>query len=131
MAASLNQCTFIGRLGKDPDFNVTPSGTPVAKFSLAIDQYKGKGEEKETLWVNVVTWDKLAEIVEKYAEKGRLVLVQGRLDVSVYTDKEGVKRQSIQIIANLVQLLDSKPQNGEAKAPLAASSADYDPFADE
>lgn len=131
MAASLNQCTFIGRLGKDPDFNVTPSGTPVAKFSLAIDQYKGKSQEKETLWLNIVAWDKLAEIVEKYAEKGRLVLVQGRLDVNTYTDKESVKRQSIQIIANLVQLLDSKPQNGEAKAAYSVNAADADPFADE
>jgi single-strand DNA-binding protein len=131
MAASLNQCTFIGRLGKDPDFNVTSSGKPVAKFSLAIDQYKGKGQDKETLWLNIVAWDTLAEIVEKYAEKGRLALVQGRLDVSAYTDKEGIKRQSLQIIANLVQLLDSKPQNGEAKAPGAASSGDDDPFADE
>jgi single-strand DNA-binding protein len=128
MSASLNQCTFIGRLGKDPDFTVTSAGMPIAKFSLAIDQHKGKGQEKDTLWLNIVAWDKLAEIVEKYAGKGRLVLVQGRLDVSSYTDKDGIRRQNIQIIASQVQLLDSKPQNGGTNA--SAIPADVDPFDD-
>lgn len=130
MSASFNQCTFVGRLGKDPDFNVTPSGTPIAKFSLAVDQYKGKGKDgsplKETLWLNVVAWNALAETVEKYAEKGRLVMVQGRLEIGGYIDKEGVKRQSVQIVAGSVQLLESKPQTRAA----TSYTDDIDPFLD-
>jgi single-strand DNA-binding protein len=127
MAASFNQCTFIGRLGKDPDFSVTPSGTPVAKFSLAVDK-QTKGEQKETLWLNIIAWDRLAEIVEKYTEKGRLVMVQGRLDINAYTDKEGIKRQAVQIIAGSIQLLDSKDRQTNGTKP--ASTADLDPFLD-
>jgi single-strand DNA-binding protein len=122
--AAFNQCTFIGRLGKDPDFSVTTAGTPLAKFSLAVDQYKGKAQEKETLWLNIVAWDRLAELVEKYTEKGRLVMVQGRLDINAYTDKEGVKRQGVQIVASSVQLLDSKSTSPGGKP----TSEEYDPF---
>jgi single-strand DNA-binding protein len=83
--ATFNSCQFIGRLGKDPDFSVIPSGTSVAKFSLAVDQ----GKDKQAMWLNVVAWDKLAEIVEKYAEKGMQVFVQGRLQMRAYEDKSG------------------------------------------
>jgi len=136
MAATFNQCTFIGHLGKDPEFSVTPSGTPVVKFSLAVDQHKGKGQEKETLWLNIVAWDKLAETVEKYAERGSFVMVQGRLEIDIYTDKEGHKRQSVRIVAGSVQLLDSKdnkdnkPQQKGATKPAPASEGGND-FLDE
>ncbi|HEU5377570.1 MAG TPA: single-stranded DNA-binding protein [Ktedonobacteraceae bacterium] len=130
MSASFNQCTFVGRLGKDPDFNVTPSGTPVAKFSLAVDQYKGKDKDgnplKDTLWLNIVTWNSLAETVEKYAEKGRLVLVQGRLQIESYIDKEGIKRNSVQIVAGSVQLLEKR----ETNTARGNTFAEFDPFGD-
>jgi single-strand DNA-binding protein len=94
--ATFNSCQFIGRLGKDPDFSVIPSGTSVAKFSLAVDQ----GKDKQAMWLNVVAWDKLAEIVEKYAEKGMQVFVQGRLQMRSYEDKSGVKRLAVNLVAS-------------------------------
>jgi single-strand DNA-binding protein len=94
--ATFNSCQFIGRLGKDPDFSVIPSGTSVAKFSLAVDQ----GKDKQAMWLNVVAWDKLAEIVEKYAEKGMQVFVQGRLQMRAYEDKSGVKRLAVDLVAS-------------------------------
>ena len=127
--ATFNSCQFIGRLGKDPDFNVTSVGKPVVKFSLAVDQNKGKDKNgnplKDTLWLNVVAWEKLAEIVEKYASKGSLVFVQGRLEVRAYEDKTGVKRQSIDLVASTVQMLD-KRETGATKR--ATSDGEFDPF---
>jgi single-strand DNA-binding protein len=119
--ATFNSCQFIGRLGKDPDFNVTPQGKPVAKFSLAVDQ----GKEKDAMWLNVVAWDKLAEIVEKYANKGMQVFVAGRLQVRAYEDKTGVKRQAIDLVASTVQLLEKRSTNGVSKS---AGGDEFDPF---
>jgi single-strand DNA-binding protein len=118
--ATFNSCQFIGRLGKDPDFNVTSAGKPVAKFSLAVDQ----GKDQPAMWLNVVAWDKLGEIVEKYAAKGMQVFVQGRLQVHPYEDKTGVKRQSLDIIASTVQLLD----RGKSAETPYAHAEDSDPF---
>lgn len=130
--ATFNSCQFIGRLGKDPDFSLISSGTPVAKFSLAVDQ----GKDKEPMWLNVVAWDKLAEIVEKYAFKGMQVFVQGRLQIRSYEDKSGVKRQAVEIVASTVQLLDGKAKSEtttqsytpEAATRRRAPSDDFDPF---
>lgn len=125
--ATFNSCHFIGRLGKDPDFNVTPVGKPVAKFSLAVDQGKdNQGKNNPPMWLNVVAWEKLAEIVEKYAVKGSQVFVSGRLQVRAYDDKNGVKRQSIDLIASTVQLLDKR----ETSTNRSTSHDDFEPFLD-
>ena len=116
--ASFNQVQFIGRLGKDPDLQVTSNGKPFTKFSLAVDQ----GKDKEAMWLNVTTWDTLAEIVEKYALKGMQVFVQGKLVLRSYDDKQGVKRQAVDIVATVVQILDKKP-NGNTP-PTAADPDD-------
>src|SRR5437016_4114475 len=124
--ATLNSCNFIGRLGKDPDFNITTGGKTVAKFSLAVDQ----GKDQKPMWLNVVAWDRLAEIVEKYAEKGMQVFVQGRLQIRAYEDKTGVNRQAIDIVASTVQLLD-KRETRSTPATATPSDDDYDPFLNE
>lgn len=125
--ASFNQVSFIGRLGKDPELQVTGTGKPFSKFSLAVDQGgkdKDGNKKQETMWLNVTTWDTLAEITEKYAHKGVQVFVQGKLMIRSYDDKQGVKRQSIDIVATVVQILDKK-QNGDAP-PTAAEYDDKD-----
>src|SRR3984893_8664526 len=101
--ATLNQCSFIGRLGKDPERLVTSTDKPVTKFSLAVDQGKD-----QTMWLNITAWDKLAETVEKYARKGTLVFVQGKLQLRPYKDKNKIDRISIEIIATVVQLLEKR-----------------------
>jgi len=102
--ATFNQCTFIGRLGKDPEFTVTGDVKPITKFSLAVDQ----GKNQPTMWLNIVTWDKLAETVATYARKGMQVLVQGRLSLRPYKDKNGIDRQAVEIVASIVQLLEKR-----------------------
>jgi len=85
--ATFNQCQFIGRLGKDPEQTVV-NGSPVTKFSLAVDQGKGQ----KPLWLIITTWDRLAEVVKQYARKGMQVFVQGKLVLRSYQDKNQVER---------------------------------------
>lgn len=142
----LNKIMLIGHLGKDPDFNVTPDGTPVAKFSLAVSRFGSKnssGERtKETDWFNIVAWRQLAEICEKYLHKGSKVYIEGRLSMRKYTDKEGIQRTAVDVIANDMQMLDSKAASGGASSYAQSGSAsssssygsapadDFDPFLD-
>ena len=109
--ATFNQCQFIGRLGKDPVLEVTPNGKPHTKFSLAVDQ----GKDQPTMWLNVTCWDKLAETVEKYARKGMLVFVQGKLQLRPYKDRQNIDRISVEVIATVVQLLEKR--KGEDDIP--------------
>ena len=99
-----NQITVAGRLGRDPEMSYTPNGKAVTKFSIAVDQ----GKDQPTMWLNVTTWDKLAEFVERYARKGMQVFVQGKLQQSTYKDKHGVSRTSVEVIAGNVQLLEKR-----------------------
>ncbi|HEU5374448.1 MAG TPA: single-stranded DNA-binding protein [Ktedonobacteraceae bacterium] len=139
----LNKIMLIGNLGKDPDFNVTSDGTPVAKFSLAVNRYmkSSSGEKKEeTEWFNIVAWRQLAEICEKYLHKGSKVYIEGRVQQRKYTDREGVQRTTFEVIANEMQMLDSKAASGgsgnyaasgSSSGRSSAPSDDFDPFLDE
>jgi single-strand DNA-binding protein len=100
---SLNKCMFIGRLGKDPEMSLTKSGTKVGKFSLAIDEkYKDK---ESTLWMNITTFDKLAEIASQYCRKGQQIYVEGRLSVRQYDRQDGTKGTWVELMANQIVLL--------------------------
>src|SRR5438094_181770 len=110
--AMLNQCSFLGRLGKDPEMNYTPNGKAVTKFSLAVDQ----GKDQKVMWLTIICWEKLAETVEQYASKGMLVYVQGKLQLREYKDKNKVDRLSVEITASIVQLLE-KRQKDEGDLP--------------
>ena len=107
----LNKIMLIGNLGKDPELNVTAEGTPVTKFSLAVNRkYKASSGElkEETEWFNIVTWRQLAEICERYLHKGSKVYIEGRLTQRKYPDKTGIERTAVEVIANDMQMLDSK-----------------------
>src|SRR5437660_8331860 len=91
--ATLNQCSFIGRLGKDPEMSYTPNAKAVTKFSLAVDQ----GEGQKPLWLTIVCWNELAERMHRYLSKGQLVFVQGRLVLRPYTANTQVKRVALEI----------------------------------
>jgi len=108
----LNKIMLIGNLGKDPDLQVTSDGTPVTKFSLAVNRtYKAATGEskKETEWFTIVAWRQLAETCERYLRKGSKVYIEGRLTQRKYTDREGTQRTAVEVIASDMQMLDSKP----------------------
>ena len=101
----LNQCQFIGRLGKDVELRYTPTNDPVANISLACGW---KNKEKEgTEWINVTAFGKLAEVVAQYLSKGSQVFVQGKMKTEKYT-KDGIDRYSTKIIADKIQMLGKK-----------------------
>ena len=122
----LNKIMLIGNLGKDPELNVTQEGTPVTKFTLAVNRNTktSTGERKEeTEWFNIVAWRQLAETCERYLHKGSKVYIEGRLQTRKYTDRNGVERTAIDVIASDMEMLDKKPAEGAA-----AEGAEIDPF---
>ncbi len=128
----LNKIMLIGNLGRDPELNVTAEGTPVTKFSLAVNRtYKSNTGEKreETEWFNIVAWNKLAEICERYLHKGSKIYIEGRLTQRKYTDKEGIQRTSVEVIASDMKMLDSKSASSGADSFSVVGAGDNsDPF---
>ena len=106
----LNRIIIMGRLGKDPELRRTQQGTPVASFSLAVDRdFKDKGTgERVTDWIDVVAWRQTGEFVSRYFTKGRMAVVEGRLQMRDWTDREGNKRRSAEVVADNVYFGDSK-----------------------
>jgi len=110
MAGSLNKALLIGRLGRDPEMRYTPSGQPVANFSIATDEsYKDRDGQKveKSEWHRIVVWGKQAEFCGNYLAKGRLVYIEGKLETRKWTDKDGVEKYTTEIKADRVVGLDS------------------------
>jgi len=110
----LNKIIIMGRLGKDPELRHTQSGTAVASFSLAVDRdFKDKSTgERVTDWIDVVAWRQTGEFVSRYFTKGRMAVVEGRLQMRDWTDRDGNKRRSAEVVADNVYFGDSK-KDGE------------------
>ena len=106
----LNQCNFMGRLGRDPETRYTEGGKAVCNISIACSE-KHKGEER-TVWVPVIFWEKLAEIATQYLRKGSLIFVSGRLQTRSWEDKEGNKRSTTEIVGKEMKMLDGKKDGG-------------------
>lgn len=135
----LNRTTMMGRLTRDPEMRKTQSGTPVCSFSIACDRdFKNANGEKETDFFDCVAWRQTAEFVAQYFTKGRMAVVEGRLQNRDWTDREGHKRRTTELIADNVYFGDSKPkESGEGDPPAygddpmtsgapAANSDDFD-----
>ena len=106
----LNHIVIMGRLTRDPELRRTGSGIAVASFSVAVDRDFGKSEngEKETDFIDCVAWRQTGEFVSKYFTKGRMIVVSGRLQVRSWTDKDGNKRRTAEVVADNVYFGDSK-----------------------
>lgn len=106
----LNRIILMGRLTRDPELRHTQTGTPVASFSLAVDRdFKDKSTgEKATDFIDIVAWRSTAEFVSRYFTKGRMAVVEGRLQIRDYTDRNGNKRTAAEVVADNVYFGDSK-----------------------
>lgn len=102
----LNRTILIGRLTKDPELRYTPSGVATASFTLAVERPFKTGGEKETDFINIVTWQKLAESCANYLRKGRLTAIEGRIQVRNY-EKDEKKVYVTEVIADNVRFLES------------------------
>lgn len=127
----LNKIILMGRLTRDLELRRTESGTAVCSFSIAVDRdFKSKNGEKETDFIDIVAWRATAEFVSKYFTKGRMAVVEGRLQIRDWTDKEGGKRRSAEVIADNVYFGDSKPKEdgaSSADADFGAPPSDFTP----
>ena len=113
----LNHIVLMGRLTRDPERRRTGSGIAVASFTLAVDRdYAAQGAEKETDFVDIVAWRNTAEFVSRYFTKGRMAVVTGRLQIRNWTDKDGNKRRSAEVVADNVYFGDSKRDGASAPA---------------
>ncbi len=122
MASGLNKVLLIGRLGKDPEVRYTTTGGSVATFSIATNENwtdKNGQKQERTEWHRIVAWGKLGEICGQYLSKGREAFVEGRLQTREWTDKEGHKRYTTEIVAANVQFL------GGASEKASSSSSDF------
>jgi single-strand DNA-binding protein len=141
-----NKAILVGRLCNDPELRYTPSGVAVANFRLAVDrQFTNPQGERETDFIDVVAWRQDAEFAANYLSKGRLVLIDGRIQVRNWTTQDGQKRRSVEVVADRVRGLDRPREGqgaagegaapageGEAKQPSGADEeAGADPFSDQ
>ena len=138
---STNVVVLCGRLGKDPEQRQTTSGTEVSEFSLAVDRRK---KDEEPMWFRVQAYGNSAAFANQYLEKGRQVVVTGRLDQRRYEDRDGINREAFTIIAESIQGVGSrqeadqgashsKPSTQNAKQPASQrhDDDDFDPFEDD
>lgn len=127
LAMSVNKVILVGRLGRDPETRYTSGGQAVANFTLATDEsFKSRtGErQKRTEWHRVVLWGKLAEIAQQYLKKGMLVYVEGRLQTRQWEDKrDGQKRQTTEIVGNVMRMLTSRAEGAAAGAGAEAGAS--------
>ena len=141
----LNHITIMGRLTRDPELRYTQSQTPVASFSLAVDRDYGSrdGGEKQTDFIDCVAWRSTAEFVSKYFQKGSMAVVSGRLQIRDWTDREGGKRRSAEVVVDNIYFgesrrrdssegssYDSRSSYSSYEAPRSASPAPSSPFSD-
>jgi single-strand DNA-binding protein len=143
----MNVVVLIGRMVVDPELKYTPSGVAVCSFRIAVDRrFKSESGEKETDFIDIVTWRQSAEFAANYLGKGRLVAVHGRIQTRSWVQQDGQKRYKTEIVADSIQGLDrAKEGQPREAAPMAGaeysaatpaaenseSDMDYDPFAEE
>lgn len=104
----LNHITLMGRLTKNPELRYTPSATAVASFTLAVDRDFSKDGDRDTDFIDIVTWRQTAEFVDKHFAKGMMAIISGRLQIREWTDKEGGKRRSAEVVADNVYFGEGK-----------------------
>ena len=109
MAGSYNRVILVGNLTRDPEIRYTQSGKGVTKFTLAVNNPRNK---EETTFVDIVAWDRLGETCNTYLKKGSNTLVEGRLVIRSYDDKDGNKRKATEVVIDNMQMLGSRPGGG-------------------
>lgn len=108
----MNKIVLLGRLTKDPEVKVTSTGKTITSFSLAVDRpFSGKDGQKEVDFINIVAWNKTAEVVGNNVSKGQRLLVEGRLQIRKYLDKQGQNRTVSEVIADRVEFIERKEKD--------------------
>ena len=139
----INKVILVGHVGRDPELRYTASGTAVANFSLATNRRRKDrdGEwHEETEWHRIVAWSRTAEVVNQYASKGRQLYIEGRLQTRDWEDRDGNKRYTTEVVAEIVKLLgsrhgesdfDASGDPGEPSGPSESSAPTDTPVTDD
>lgn len=106
----LNRVVLIGRLTRQPELRVTPNGVSVTSFALAVDRRPSSSGQRDTDFIDIVMFGKLAEITCKYMDKGRLVAVEGRIQTRSYETRDGQRRKAVEVLADNIEFLSPKPR---------------------
>lgn len=125
----LNHIIIMGRLTRDPELRRTNSGVAVASFTVACDRDYGKDGDKQTDFIDCVAWRNTAEFVSKYFAKGRMIVVDGRLELRDWTDKDGNKRRNAEINVTSAYFGDSKKENDNSQMAAASYQPPANNFA--
>lgn len=127
----LNHITLAGRLVRDPELRRTQNGTAVASFTLACERdFKSENGDREVDFIDCVAWRKTAELAASYFTKGRMAIVSGRMQIRGWTDKDGNRRKSAEILVDNIYFGDSKPQ-AEGAAAEATGAEPYSEIAED
>lgn len=118
---SYNKIILVGRLTKDPELKYTPSGKQVAKFGLAVDRSYSKSDETD--FFNIAVWDKLAEICGQYLKKGRLVLIEGEMQIRNYDAQDGQRKTIYEVRATNMKMLETKKTVDSGGMPVSSKSS--------
>lgn len=126
----MNKVILVGRMVRDPELKVTPSGTNVVSFTVACDRrYVKEGEERQADFISCVAWNKTAEFINRYFSKGVRIALSGRIQTRSWEDDSGNRRYATEVIAEEVEFCQSKNEgNGQVVPKSAAPSADIDGF---
>ena len=126
----INSVVIMGRLTYEPELRATPSGVSVVRFQVAVDRsYQKAREERKTDFIDCTAWRQTAEFVCKYFHKGSMIAVEGSLQTDNYTDQNGEKRKSVQLVASQVSFCGSKAESG-AQTAAPAADAEFEPIDD-
>jgi single-strand DNA-binding protein len=123
MAASFNKVILVGTLTRDPEIRYIGSGAGVTKFRIAVNPNKRDAKPEDTLFVDIVAWEKLAETCNTYLKKGMSCLVDGRLSIRQYDDKEGNKRTAVEVVINTMQMLGSPRDRQDSDGSYSSNAA--------
>lgn len=126
----INSAVIMGRLTYEPELRATPGGVSVVRFQVAVDRnYQKAGENRKTDFIDCTAWRQTAEFVCKYFHKGSMIAVEGSLQTDNYTDQNGEKRKSVQLVASQVSFCGSKVESG-AQTVAPAPDAEFEPIDD-
>lgn len=122
----INTVALMGRLTYDPELKSTPSGVSVIRFQVACDRnYQKSGEDRQADFIDCVAWRQTAEFISRYFRKGSMIAVEGSIQTSNYTDKDGNKRKQVEVVANNVSFCGSKAETGSERSEYAQAAPSY------
>lgn len=133
----INMVALMGRLTFEPEVRTTPSGVSVMRFQIACDRsYQKSGQDRQADFIDCVAWRQTAEFISRYFQKGSMIAVEGTLQTSSYTDKNGNQRKQVEVLANNVSFCGSKSESGAAGSQAnpnysSANNSDFDEIPDD